>query len=209
MSRFQITLNDYNRIYQVAHGVLADIGRSDKACMFFACFGAMMLNKHFKIPARAVAGGFALCLNEAPQVAFFGQMAEGRLVTSKEGFHMWVQTASHIIDFMAPIYPEAFAEAEQELTIPRKMFQRQISAEAASLGDLSSAGDFYTLPDPELTETLIDGFLGSVSNTDLLNVADSWFGGLRGKQKKSMAMQDDRSKLYQLDLPCTTTRGSW
>jgi hypothetical protein len=53
----------------------------------------MVLNKHFKIPARAIAGGFALCVNEAPQVPYFGQMVEGHLVTSAEGFHMWVQTA--------------------------------------------------------------------------------------------------------------------
>jgi Protein of unknown function (DUF2026) len=209
LSGLQITLKEYNRIYQVARGVIEDIGHSEKACMFFAIFGAMMLNKHFKIPARAVAGGFALRVSEAPEIAFFGQMAEDRLVMSTEGFHMWVQTASHIIDFMAPVYPEAFAQAEQKLIIPRKMFQRPISTEAASMDDLSSPGDFYTLPDPELTESLIDGFLGRASGADLLSVADTWFGGRRRKQVKSMAMQDDQGKVYQLDLPRTTAIGSW
>ncbi len=207
--RFQITLSEYNRIYQVVHGVLNDIGYPEKACIFFACFGAMMLNKHFKIRARAVAGGFALCVNETPQVTFFGQIEEGRALISAEGFHMWVQTQSHIIDFMAPIYTEAFAETRANLIIPRKMFQRPFGSEAQSLNDLNSPGDFFTLPDPKLTEALIDDFFSKNSRGDLLMVADQWFGGRRRKQKRSLVIQNDLGEKHQLTLPPTMAAGSW
>jgi hypothetical protein len=35
-----------------------------------------------------------------------------------------METETHIIDFMAPIFPEAFADADQPLHVPRRMFQR-------------------------------------------------------------------------------------
>jgi len=204
-----MTLSEYNRIYQVAHGVARDVGRAEKGCIFFNCFGAMILNKHYKIPARAVAGGFALCANDNPEVAFFGQINGRKVATSSDGFHVWVQTKTHIIDFMAPIYPEAFADATPKLSIPRKMFQREIATEAKFLDDLASEGDFFTLPDPGLTERLIDKFLGRAQNTDLLNVGDVWFGNRRKDQKKTFAMQDDLGKVLELSLPRTVAVGAW
>jgi hypothetical protein len=207
LSRFQITLSEYNRIYQVAHGVIRDIGKAEKACIFFACIGAMILNKHFKIPARAVAGAFALCVSDKPEVAFFGEDTGGRVIASPDGFHMWVQTSTHIIDFMAPIFPEAFAD--RNLTIPRKMFQRQMTSEAERPDALTAPGDFFTLPEPDLTETLIENFLGRASNTDLLMVADTWFRGRRLEQNRTMVMQNDLGEVYRLTLPRTTALGAW
>lgn len=209
MSRFLMPLSEYNRIHQVAHGVLRDVGRPEKACKFFACFGAMILNKHYKIPARAVAGGFALCIDDGPEVAFFGQAENGRITTSPDGFHMWIQTEGHVVDFMAPIYPEAFADAGVTTTIPRRMFQRRLSSEAGSLSDLKSPGDYFTLPDPEMTEAMIDDFLGRAANTDLLLIADAWYGGRRREQSRAQAMQNDLGEVINMRLPSTTAVGAW
>jgi hypothetical protein len=207
VSRFQIPMSDYNRIYQVAHGVTQTFGGSEKGCIFFACFGSMMLNKHYKIPARVVAGGFALCINDKPEVAFFGEIQGNRVATSADAFHMWVQTETHIIDFMAPIFPEAFASQSQ--AVPRKMLQRPFASEAADLNTLTSPGDFFTLPDPDLTESLVDNFLGRVSSSDLLSVAEAWFGNPRRPQKRSVQMADSTGETYNLSHPATTAIGSW
>lgn len=204
-----MTLKEYNRIYQVGDGVLQAVTRSEKACIFFACFGAMVLNKHYKIPARAVAGGFAICINDEPQVAFFGQRGDGRVVTSADGFHMWVQTETHIIDFMAPIFPEAFADADQPLRVPRRMFQRARASEAESLNALNAPGDYFTLPDAELTEMLIDRFLNRAMDTDLLLAADQWFGDRRKDQQKSMVLGDSAGAPHTLTLPSTVATGAW
>lgn len=209
MSRYLMTLREYNRIYQVADGVLSAVTRSEKACIFFACFGAMVLNKHYKIPAQAVAGGFALCVSDGPKVAFFGQQGDGRVVTSMDGFHMWVQTETHIIDFMAPIFPEAFAYADGTLKVPRRMFQRKRAFEARNLDALNAPGDYFTLPDPELTELLVDRFLNRAMDTDLLLVADRWFGDRRKIQSKSFVMGDSEGRPHSLALPSTVAVGAW
>lgn len=207
--RFLLPLSEYNRIYQVAHGVLKDVGKVERACIFFATFGAYVLSKHYKIPARAVGGAFAVCVGDGPDVAFFGKENDGRLGTSEDGFHMWVQTETHIVDFMAPVFPEAFAGLEPNVAIPRKMLQRPISSEAEHLGDLVKPGQFITFPDPDLTERLIDNFVSKPVNGDLIHIAETWFGSRGAKQKTRFAMQDDLKNVLSLSLPGTVAIGSW
>lgn len=189
--------------------MLRDVARSEKACIFFACLGALVLNKHYGIPAKVVGGGFALCVDATPQVAFFGQQDGGRLSTSHRAFHMWVQTETHIIDFMAPIYAEAFADARQSLAVPRKMFQRAIETEATTPDDVVRPGDFFTLPDPGLTESLVNANLARAANTDLLRVADVWYGTRRRRQRSTLQMGDDDGDTYDLVLPRSVATGSW
>lgn len=209
MSRFLMPMSEYNRIHQVAHGVLKDIGRAEKACNFFACFGAMVLNMHYKIPAQVVAGGFALCINAQPELAVFGKVENGRISSSPDGFHMWVQTKTHVIDFMAPIFPEAFAETGPTTTFPRQMLQRPLTTEARSMDELNTPGAFYTMPDTDMTKAMLDRFLGRAQTTDLLSIADSWYGGCRCKQKPALTMQDDLGEKIELRLPATTATGAW
>lgn len=207
MARFLIPLSDYNRIHQVVHGVANAFGGASKGCIFFATCGAYILEKHYKIEARPVAGAFALQVNDKPEVAFFGEDKGDRIVGSADGFHMWVQTETHIIDFMAPIFPEAFAD--RGLTIPRRMFQRTISSEADGLDAFSRVGDFFTLPDIALTNDLLTRFVGRASSGDLVEVVDAWFGNRRKPQRKSMQMGDSTGELYDLALPSTIASGSW
>lgn len=209
MKKFLLTLGEYNRIHQVARGVLEGVATAERSCIFFASFGAYILSKHYKIPAQAVAGGFALCLNDEPKIAFFGKDEDGRMVWSSDGFHMWVQTQTHIIDFMAPIFPETFAEVMPGTAFPRKMLQRRIETEGASLNELRATGDFITLPDPDLTESLIDNFLDRPANGDLLMIAEQWFGSPRGKQQQSFAMVNDVGEVQQLSLSNAVAAGTW
>lgn len=207
--RFLLPLSEYNRIYQVAHGTIGDIGSAERACMFFNTFGAYVLSKHYRIPARVVAGAFGLCVGGNPDVLFFGNQTDGQLVSSPDGFHMWVLTETHVVDFMAPIFPEAFAHHLGGLKVPRKMLQRHISTEAARVDDLQTVGDFITLPDPDLTEQLVDRFFDKAANGDLIKVAAAWFGSRSGRQKSSFKMQNDLGEVYDLTLPKTIATGSW
>lgn len=207
--RFLIPLSHYNRIYQVAHGTIVDIGDPQRACMFFNSFGAYVLSKHYRIPARVVAGAFGLCVGDRPDIAYFGNQADGRLSSSDGGFHMWVQTQTHIMDFMAPIFPKVFAGLLPGQPLPRKMLQRPISSEAEGPSDLRAIGDFVTLPDMALTEQLVENFLRKPANADLLMVAEAWFGSPRAKQKRAFAMQNDLGETYALSLPNTAASGSW
>jgi hypothetical protein len=54
--------------------------------------------KRYGIKASAVAGGFAMCV--APeQNMLFRRDCGGRVEIDEDGFHMWVQTETHVIDF--------------------------------------------------------------------------------------------------------------
>lgn len=204
-----MTMSEYNRIHQVAHGVLKSVGRPEKNCKFFACFGAIVLSQHYKIPATAVAGGFAICVDASPKVACFGHDEDGRISTSKSGFHMWVETDTHIVDFMAPIFSEAFTDAEMTTPIPRRMLQRPRTTEAGSLSELTKPGAFCTLPHPDMTKAIIDEFLDHTRNTDLLMIANSWYGGPRRKQKRAMTIQNNFGENIDLSLAATKATGAW
>jgi hypothetical protein len=208
MKRIAISLSDYNRIYQVAHGVLRQVGEVEHASMFFASFGSMMLNKHFKIPARPVAGAFAICVDDLPEVAAFGTVNGDKLTSDDAGFHTWVQTENHIIDFMGPIYPEAFAKRSFEKPIERRMFQRPRSEQTPS-ANLAHAGDFLALPNTELTDRLLTKFLARPRTHDLMIIGETWFGRRSGKQKPTSTITNDLGTTYRLSLPNHAALTAW
>jgi hypothetical protein len=211
MTKFLLTLSEYNRIYQVAHGVLQGIpdASAGKACLFFAAFGGYVLNQQYKIATQIVAGAFSLCLSDANEVASFGKIENDRLVSGPDAFHMWLQTDTHIIDFMAPIYREAFAGGQTRTIIPRKMMQRHCDEEAESLDALVRAGDFRYFPDPDLSELLLDKFVSRQVNRDVLQVAATWYGNRRTKQAPNFSMLDEKGRITKLSLAKTLATGAW
>ena len=211
MSKFLLPLSEFNRIYQVAHGVLQGVpgATAEKACLFFAAFGGYVLNQQYKIRTRVVGGTFAFCLGDASEVAIFGKLENGQLVSGPDAFHMWLVTETHIIDFMAPIYREAFADRPMPTSLPRKMMQRRLEEEAASLDAFTRAGDFRYFPDPDLTDRLLDNFLGRPMNADLIQVAAAWYGNRRARQAPTFAMSDEKGGTTRLSLATTVASGAW
>ncbi|MDQ4087328.1 MAG: DUF2026 domain-containing protein [Pseudomonadota bacterium] len=209
MSRFAITLPEYNRVHQVIHGTIKEEGTVEHACTFFSIVGSYLLNKQFGIPARAVAGGVALCVADGPKCVFYGKDEGGKFGWGEDGFHMWVQTEHHIIDFMAPIYAESFAHARPDVRIPRRMFQKLKAQDKQNLDELATVGDYIVFPDPDLTDQLIDHFLSRPVNTDLLQIAEVWFGSRRGKQKPTITMGSNDGLFRELALPTTIATGPW
>jgi Protein of unknown function (DUF2026) len=200
---------EYNRIHQIVHGAIKGEGHVERGCTFFALVGSYLLNKHYDINASAVAGGFALCVADGPKCIFYGKNEGGTFNWGDDGFHMWVQTEGHIIDFMAPIYAESFAIAQPDIVIPRKMFQKRREDDKQSLDDLVSAGDYMTFPDPDLSAELIARFLSRPANTDLLKVAEAWFGRRRGTQRPTIRMGSNDGIIRNLTLPTTIARSPW
>lgn len=211
MSKFLLPLTEFNRIYQVAHGVLQGVpdANAGKACTFFATFGAYILNKEYKIPARVVAGAFSFCLSDADEIAFFGKLDNDRLASASDAFHMWIQTETHVVDFMAPIYREAFSDNPTATVLPRKMMQRLLRDEAPSLDALACPGDFRYFPDLDLTQELVDHFFDRPANTDLIQIAIAWFGSRRANQARNFAMRDEKGTATQLTLATTVANGAW
>lgn len=208
MNKFLLTMAEFNRVHQVIHGAIRAEGNPGRACTFFACIGALILNKHYGMKARAVAGGFAMCV-EPEKNLFFGRDAGGRIELDTDAFHMWIETPTHIIDFMSPVFHEAFEEVQSDVIIPRMMFQKRHEDEAANLDDLHRPGDFYVIPDTDLTERLIDSILERDLNRDFFHIVDRWFGKRRGKQRSTMTIGSNDGIIRELRLPETVARGAW
>ena len=205
-----IPLSDFNRIYQTAHGTLQSVTSGEKSCIFFAAFGAAILNLQYKIPARVVAGAFGLTLNDASEGVVFGVEEAGSIRPSEDGFHMWVQTNTDFIDFMSPIYQEAFSEKlPADTTLPRLMFQKAFALEAGGGEEMADKGNFFTLPDEALTKALVDSFFNIPANGDLLKIAVEWYGSRRSKQPSAIQITNDLGEITGLKLPTIRANGSW
>jgi hypothetical protein len=206
--KLQLTLPEYGRIYEVIYSVLEGRANTPFACIFFASAGALILNKHYKIPARALAGAFLLCTDPAPSAISIAKNEDGKVTSDRDGFHMWVQTETHVIDFMAPIFNESIAGKGYPNSVPRKMFQRPLSAEAESIDELSAPGDYFTMPNIELTGELVDSLLDRPTNVDLLNAVDRWFKKYP-KKLEDLSLLNDLGEVHKLALSAPRISGAW
>lgn len=205
-SKLILTLPEYERIYGVIYSVLD--GRADvpHACMFFSIVGSFILNKHYQIAARPVAGAFLLGVDSVPRVATFGKLEGNDVTSDKDGFHMWVQTEKHVVDFMAPIFNEAVGN--KDLIVPRNMFQRLIGDEVASPDSIAKSGDYFTMPSPELSDHFVETFLDRASHRDLLAACDRWFKKYP-KKLDDLCLMDDCGETYPLMLNAPPISGVW
>ncbi|MEJ1353136.1 MAG: DUF2026 family protein [Candidatus Sedimenticola sp. (ex Thyasira tokunagai)] len=206
--KLHLTLPEYDRIYRIIYSVLEGRANTHQACIFFAITGSLILNKNYKIPARPVAGAFLLCTDAADTIISIGKTGDGVITSDRDGFHFWVQTEDHVIDFMAPIFNESIRSKGHDTTVPRKMFQRLITEEASSIDSLSKAGDYFTAPNAELTDELIEGFTNRPSHMDLLATCDRWFKK-HPKKLDDLSLLDNLGNVQKLRLSAPAITGAW
>lgn len=206
--RHILTLPDYKRIFGTIYSILEGRADTPHACLFFASAGALILNKYYKVPARAVGGSFMLCTDADPSVIVFGEVVDGVLESNDNWFHFWVQTEHHIIDFMAPVYGDGTKNYGSTKRVERKMFSKEITSEVDSPNGLVAPGDYFTNPNLELTEELIDNFLGHQLNMDLLQACDMWFEK-HPKKMRDISLKDETGSVHEVQFKFPTITGAW
>jgi hypothetical protein len=202
-----LSAEEYERIYQVTFALLDGRRKTSHACIFFAVIGSLILNKHHGIPATPVAGAFFLRPNESMNVLAFGQNSGNQFTSDRNGFHVWIQTTDHIVDFMAPIFEESFRKQGNHPPIPRRMFQRHRTDEASSIESMEPGG-YFTLPNVELTKELVDRFGDRPSNVDLIVAADRWYKK-HPQPLESLMLISDLGEQYPLMLTAPAMDGRW
>ncbi|QIE16743.1 DUF2026 family protein [Xanthomonas oryzae] len=200
-----LSADEYERIFQVIHAVLDTRADTPHACWFFAIAGSFILNKYHEIPASPVAGAFVICVDDAPSLISIGKNEGRKISWDKDNFHMWIQTKSHAIDFMAPIFRES---VQSRIDVPRRMFQRLLNSESRSLDDISMPGEFYTMPDSDLTENFIEDFMERAGKVDLLRAIDAWYKRYP-EPLKEMALLDNHGKIEPLKIVAPPVQGAW
>src|SRR2546427_6546693 len=83
---------------------------------------------------------------------FRSTLTEGQVQSSDTSFHAWIQCDEYVIDFMAPMFPEACTSAGHPFIAPRRMFQKKWADMAPSHEHLDQEGDFPSRSEEHTSE---------------------------------------------------------
>lgn len=205
-----LSAEDYERIFRVLYATLDPTAKVEVACLAFAVGGAAILNERHGIKAGVVGGAAVYYLERRRNLAAtFGHFVNHRLASSPKHFHCWIETENHAIDFMAPIFRESMASAGHRFAVPRRMFQRPLSAMATSLDDLGNEGDFALQPDHVLTGRLIDDFFEREERLDWLSACLRWYRVIPEAMPSMKIMGNDKA-LHEINLDSAPRiEGAW
>jgi len=198
---------DYCRIFRTIYSTLEGRAHVHVACKFFALAGALLLERHYKRNATPVAGTAVFLLDASESLALrYGseEQADGGL---SGDFHCWVQCEGYAIDFMAPIFQESLAHGGHRHVVPRKMFQRALSAQAPHVDELRREGDFALFPNKERTLDLTTNF--SQLETDLANVCIDWYRRPPKRMASAYHVRDERNQIHTIELKSPDVIGVW
>ncbi len=129
--------------------------------------------------------------------------------SAADAFHCWIEAGGYAIDFTAPNYKETLDGAGNKQPIPRKMFQKPLNQMVSALDDFKREGDFFLVPNPELTAYLLKKFFAKPAGTDLMNVCFHWFKKPPAKTDLSMSIIDDLGKIKSMTLPSMYVSTAW
>lgn len=200
-----IKQSDYHRIYRVINSLLVNENADPAtASMFFSTFGAFILNQHFNCGA-APRGGLA-SYNLGGKVILFADHREDGFVTGAgENFHCWVETDSWALDFMAPAFPQS----TQELSMPARMFQKPLSAMAASINDLSQSGEFFLCHEQDAMARRFADWQKHAALGDLAAVAARWFRKSPKQMPASLSVERQNGGVTNVPLAGNMLSGAW
>jgi hypothetical protein len=211
MSKFLIPFQDYERIYRTIYSIL----KSEKAnvthsCIYFAVFGAYILETHYKIRANPVAGiaGYRVGYGER-DVLIFADSIDGRMCANDDGFHCWIEAEGWLIDFMMPIFPELMREIGHPNPCGKKMMQKRLASAAPSVGSLIAEGDFFCIPDLDRTREIMVNFQSKPANADLAQISANWFKRLPKKMLVEIPISDGKGRLSRVSLIGDALDGVW
>lgn len=202
---------DYQRIHQVIRTVLdgAD-AHTERACIFFCIVGAFLLKEIYKKNAVPIAGAaFYFLDDKSGLTAAFASMNNNEIASSNKAFHCWIQCEGYIVDFMAPIFRESLKTSGHDNAVARKMFQKKLVNMAPSPNEMSMAGDFYHLPDIQLTQDMLQSFMQKNSNKDLLKVCMTWYKKPPKPIPQVLGLQSDDGKSVNMNLCKVELTGAW
>ncbi|MCF3595423.1 DUF2026 domain-containing protein [Rhodobacteraceae bacterium LMO-12] len=211
-TRTMITLAEFNLISTAIQGLLKQtdyVQKIETSCTLFATFGAAILTYHLGIPCQPVAGGWHLHHPDGVGVLAFGQKENRQIRTTENGFHMWVQTESHIIDFMSPLYPEIFVSEAATSPLPRQMLQLNRKLDAESQTAFLQGAPLMTMYDDVLAKSLIERVAGNVVNDALVRALLTWWPLLEKTPDAELALGVHSGKRLKISRSGHGGEGLW
>lgn len=177
---------------------------------FFNLAGATLLTRIYGKRCQPVAGAaFYKLDDEAGSVLSFHDDNDREHLSSLRGFHCWILCDGFIVDFLAPMFREALAATGKGKTCSRKMFQKPLSKMADSRLQMRQPGDFFLLPNVELTRQVLGDFHAQDAVADLLELCLHWYRKPPAKMEPELAAQGGDGSLIRMRLDELTLAGVW
>lgn len=171
-----ITLPDYRRIYCTIHSVLmADAVNAQEASMLFSVYAANILKRHYGILAQPVAGSAAYHLGLQAKILAFGEPQVGRLQSTHNQHHCWVEADGWMLDFMAPLFPLMVKRTGKEAKIEAWMMQKPLAKAKQNLAEVQNQGDFLLLENNALTSQKMSQMAAEKAHIQRGKLALDWF----------------------------------
>ena len=206
-----IPLADYQRIFRVIHSVLESVDANiPAASFFFSVTAAQILKKFYKKNAFPVAGAaFYLISEDSSGALSFGTLDGDKVESNSDAFHCWVQCDGYALDLMAPVFQELLASAGHPMTVPRQMFQKDLSRMSVSPHALTAPGDFHLAPNLALTKELLQQFMSKPALSNLSQVCMEWYQKPPKELGTDLVMQGAEGEGTKIKLSRLQVTGAW
>lgn len=212
IARPPLPLADYQRIFRVLKTVL-DGADADPAhsCIFFSVAGAFLVEQLYKKHCQPVAGAafFRVDDDAGTVLSFADQDQDHDNLSSDKGFHCWILCEDYIIDFMAPVFRESLQAIGFTGNCSRKMFQKPRSAMSDSPLLMRNPGDFYMLPNVDLTRTILSEFFAKEGNNDLVKMCAHWYKKPPKEIPRQASMKSNDGMVSHMTLSGLSLVGAW
>ena len=208
---YPLPLLDYLRIHRVIRSVLDSAGANTAhACWYFSMAGAAILRHHYRKDAQPIAGAMCLMTNEQDSnVMCFAKIEGDVIYSSNDAFHALVAYGDHLIDFMSPIFTDTAKSSERAFVPPSRSFQRRIDSMKSSHTKLRVDGDFFFLPNPELTGRLLRKVSENRFQTDVVRGCVDWYRKPPKAIPPSIKVGDEKGQMSTVRLKGGAVVGAW
>jgi hypothetical protein len=173
-----LPLPDYQRIFRVLKSVY-DGGAINtvQPSLFFSVAGAHLIAQFYKKRCQPVVGAAFYKMDDRAEtvLTLADKEASNETLSSTNGFHCWAFCDGYIIDFMAPLFRELLQEQGVAAHCARKMFQKPLASMADSPLLMHAPGDFYLLPNVDLTREILEEFVANQENMHAVKACELWF----------------------------------
>lgn len=213
-----LKLQEFNTISIATQSVLRSVAIPEyfpdlnRSCTMFAFCGALALTEVYRIPAKVYAGSFFVRQPKSEIVLSYAEKDTIVGDDTRQGFHAWVETETHIIDFMSPLYPailEAHPDNTQKLKFENRMLQIRLQDDAQSWREFEDGKSIFALATKNRTQYIASRIFSTPALKDIASLTSQWVDKLRKKPGVEMDICDNYGRHTRLKPHGLASKGAW
>ncbi|CUI27560.1 DUF2026 family protein [Cognatishimia activa] len=177
-----LSQEDFNLLSSATYGIVHHAGQPKSRAeshFMISTLGIVVMKLAMEINCRRVVGNWRIRNNLSGGTYGIGSLKSSIGNTEDDDFHTWIETETHCIDLMSPMYPDVFAGTEHSSKVPSAMVQIPKEMDAKTIKQFEQGAVLFTEPDPSLTKSLIAQFAENDELDDLAQALLHWWPKLK------------------------------